>query len=43
MTIRRSITLLVTTAAVIFAAACANSPTSPKGCDVVTMGSSSAC
>jgi hypothetical protein len=39
MTIRRSIALLVSAAAVIAAAAC-SSPTAPKGCDVVTSGSS---
>jgi len=36
MTIRRSIALLVSAAAVIAAAAC-SSPTAPKGCDVITI------
>jgi hypothetical protein len=35
MTIRRSIALLVSAAALIAVAAC-SSPTAPKGCDVVT-------
>jgi hypothetical protein len=35
MTIRRSIALLVSAAALIAAAACA-SPTAPKGCDILT-------
>ena len=39
MTIRRSIALLLSAAVVIAAAAC-SSPTAPKGCDIVTSGSS---
>jgi len=42
MTLRRSITLLVSAAALIAAAACA-SPTAPHGCDIVTTSGSSAC
>jgi len=41
MTLRRSVTLIVSIAAVVLAAACANSPTSPKGCDIITNGSGS--
>jgi hypothetical protein len=39
MTIRRSIALIVSAAALVAAAAC-SSPTAPKGCDIVTSGSS---
>lgn len=42
MTIRRSIALLVSAAALIAAAAC-SSPTAPKGCDVVTNTSNTTC
>jgi hypothetical protein len=40
MTIRRSIALIVSAAALIAVAACSSSPTSPKGCDIVTNSSS---
>jgi hypothetical protein len=44
MSIRRSITLLVSAAALIAAAACSSSPTGPKGCgDIVTNAGSTAC
>jgi hypothetical protein len=44
MSIRRSITLLVSAAALIAAAACSSSPTGPKGCgDIVTNSGSTAC
>jgi hypothetical protein len=42
MTIRRSIALLVSVAAVLAAAAC-SSPTAPHGCDIVTSGGSTIC
>jgi hypothetical protein len=42
MTIRRSIALLISAAALLAAAAC-SSPTAPHGCDVVTSSGSSAC
>jgi hypothetical protein len=42
MTIRRSIALLVSAAAVLAAAAC-SSPTAPKGCDIVTNNGNTAC
>jgi hypothetical protein len=42
MTIRRSIALLVSAAALVAAAAC-SSPTAPKGCDIVTNNSNTAC
>ena len=43
MTIRRTITLLVSAAALIAVAACSSSPTGPKGCDIVTNGGNAAC
>jgi hypothetical protein len=42
MTIRRSVALLVSAAALIAAAAC-SSPTAPKGCDVVTNAGNTTC
>jgi hypothetical protein len=44
MTIRRSIALLVSAAALIAVVACSSSPTGPKGCgDIVTNNGSTAC
>jgi hypothetical protein len=42
MTIRRSIALVLSAAAVLAAAAC-SSPTAPKGCDIVTSAGNTAC